>query len=334
MHNSQLPEWAQQQPHAKRSALALMFALGDPLPWAAEPRSGLEIAARINPGQRDGAFKRIAALGEMSGTGDWLDALTSAGGMNRRPAPLGANIYIRPLPAAAHPWILLDDLPSSRAVALTHRHSGIAVQTSEPNPAKGEKEGNAQAWILLDRPLYHPDRTAIARALASHLDGDPAAANGSQPGRLTGFQQRKSGKSGWTNILSDTSRTLRPWSADALLKLAGAGAGLESRGGSSPPACPTGALQSLSPSPLPPKGQGAEGHRPTHTLSAPGGDESAREFAFACHRLRGGWPRERIEAAIAARARQRDKRKNEVAAHKYAAATVRKAELAVRGERP
>ena len=325
MHHThqQLPAWAQNQPHAKRSALALMFALGDTLDWS-QDAAALEIGARINPGSKDKSFVQIAVLGPLSGTQDWMDALAQAGAMNRRPAPQGANIYMRPHYKMKHQWIMLDDLPKARAVALVQQRAGISVQTSDG--------GNSQAWLLLDRPLHHPDRHAITQTLCQRLETDPDAANGSQFGRLSGFKQRKAGKSGWTNILSDTSRTLRPWSADALLKLAGAGAGFESRGSS--PACPTGALQSLSPSPLPPKGQGAEGYRSAPANAPASADESAREFAFACHRLRGGWPPDRIAAAITARALQRDKRKNESAAHKYATATVRKAEIAVRGDRP
>uniref|UniRef100_D5X4Y2 RepB-like DNA primase domain-containing protein n=1 Tax=Thiomonas intermedia (strain K12) TaxID=75379 RepID=D5X4Y2_THIK1 len=323
MNINNLPPWVQAQPPAKRNALSHMLGLGDALPWAT-PGCALEIAARITPGTRKGAFIQIAELRESAAAADWLDALKKAGALNRRQPPEGANIYIRPLHTASHPWILVDDIPAQRAQALAAQHAGIAVQTSD--------DGNGQFWLLLDKSLPHTARTDIAKALAERLDGDPGAANGSQFGRLAGFQQRKGNKTGWTNVLADTTRTLMPWPADRLLALTGeAGVSRVARACPdvlSPCAAPA-ALPSLSPAPARPPAATGSRQRP----AAGSGDQSAREFAYACHRLRAGWTPDRVQDAIAEHATSRGKRRDLQSAQRYAAATVRKAMSAV-GDQP
>lgn len=326
-------------PPAKGAAFAMLFSMGDALDWT-QDHAGLEIAALINPGAHDRSssspFVGVATLGALAGMDDWHAALRKAGAMNARPSPEGANIFVRPSPRMAHPWILLDDLPPARAGAITQQHAAIAVETSP---------GNAQAWLLLDAHLGHPERTRIVQMLAKRLETDPNAANGSQPGRLAGFQQRKAGKSGWTNVISDTSRTLMPWPTARLMQLADAVSVAETAGaragvisGDAPPAYPTGTLAlSLSADRAGPQapsraGQGAlSPSRPA--ASDDGGDQSAREFAFACHRLRDGWPADRVKAAVASHALSRGKRRAPAAAERYAHSLVAAAARAV-GVRP
>ncbi|MGE0106624.1 MAG: DNA-primase RepB domain-containing protein [Thiomonas sp.] len=316
-----LPPSAQAAPPAKRAALAMLYAMGDALDWT-DTSAGLEIAGLENPGapKESTRLLRVAELGPMADLDDWSDALRIAGGMNRKVPRAdgkgGINILIRPIPKSKHPWILLDDLPTSRALDLCEQRAGLVVETSA---------ANAQAWLLLDAHLHHPDRTTITQVLASRLGGDPGAANGSQFGRLAGFKQRKAGKEGWTNLLADTTRTRTPWPSAALLALALSG---------SSPACPTEVpCGAAPPAPLPLSPDRAGHQAPIRAgqgaSTSTSGDESAREFAFACHRLRAGWTPERIEHAIAARAQARGKRSGDPQALRYARATVAKALRAV-----
>lgn len=209
-------------------------------------------------------------------------------GMNSKPM---TNIWVRPAASLeAHPLVMLDDLPIPRALAVCRKYGGAAVQTSPDL---------AQAWIVLTRPLDREARQTVAAALCRLIGGDPDAVSEPRWGRLPGFQQRKPGKSGWTNLLaiSDApaldpepylSEQPQPPKATALP--------------------PTGAR---GPSPLP--------------ASSTGRDESKVEFAFALHSLRAGVSIEETAARISARAHERGKRPNKPAADRYGLKTARNA---------
>lgn len=104
----------------------------------------------------------------------------------------GHNIWARPA-APDHPLIMLDDLPSGRAIAVTRKYAGTAVETTP---------GNAQVWIVCDRMLTRKERQDVACALCARIGSDPGAISEPRWGRLPGFKQKKPGKTGWTNLLA------------------------------------------------------------------------------------------------------------------------------------
>lgn len=223
-----------------------------------------------------------------------LPTLTAA----RRANAQGANILIRPQPTSAHPWLLLDDLPVARLLDLIAGFAGMAVQTS---PDQG------QAWLLADRPMSQAERGAAQRLLVQRLGADLGAAGGGQFGRLPGFRNKKLGRDCWTNLIKDSTSLAAPISSARLLALDGPPPAVINQTGTGEPVAAS--------RPRPGAGEGC--------------DESNKEFAFACHKVREGWARERIEQAIAAHARARGKRRGEAAALAYARATVRAAARAV-----
>lgn len=325
MHNldfSAIPAFIAQEPPRLQGAWAMGYALTAAIDWL-QPAAALEILALHNPGSADRRLRSIATLAPDDDLSVHRAALAVAGKANAQ----GANILIRPAPLAAHPWVWVDDLPTPRAVALAQQWACLVIET---------RPGNSQAWLRLDADLRHPERTKIAARLAERLGGDPGAANGSQPGRLPGFKNAKPDAGGaWTNLIADTSRSRPHAPHAALLALAAAAPSAAvlsaAGGGEAPPvplhvpSCPTSLSPGQRPKAAPPGGNRVDGNNST-TGEA---NESAREFAFACHRLRAGWPRDRIEAAIASRAAARGKRRNPAQAAAYARQTVQKAAQAV-----
>ncbi len=234
-----------------------------------------------------GVGLEMAALWKPGTPNDYtqpLSYLVSARRANAR----GANILIRPGQTTSHPWLLLDDLPLQRLRDLVTSIAGLAVQTSQDQ---------GQAWLLADRALTQAERGAVQRSLAQRLNADPGATGGGQFGRLPGFKNQKPGRGNWTNLLVDSTSKVNPLPCARLLAPPGQ------------PAQPMAAMPACSQS-------------QTASSGASSGDGSAREFAFACHRLRAGWPTQRVEQAVAEHALARGKRCSEAAAMAYARATV------------
>lgn len=112
----------------------------------------------------------------------------------------GYNIWIRPAAVlVANPYLMLDDLPLSRARAILQKYSGATVETSP---------GNHQVWLRCSRPMSREQRQNVLRHLASITGSDSGAISEPRWGRLPGFRQRKPGKSGWTNLLSISAQPL------------------------------------------------------------------------------------------------------------------------------
>lgn len=202
----------------------------------------------------------------------------------------GANIWIRPgSNLESHPLVMLDDLPAARAVAVCRKYAGAVVETSS--------SGNSQVWIVLNRPLGREQRQLVASALCNLIGSDPGAISEPRWGRLPGFQQRKPGKTGWTNLRAvSCGQTLDP--------------------------APYLAETQQPPGRLPPNGVGGA----LHVSAPPGdGDQHRREFAFACHSLRAGQSPGVVAAAIAERALRRGKRATAAQANAYGERTVRAA---------
>jgi hypothetical protein len=191
----------------------------------------------------------------------------------------GCNIWIRPA-VAEHAIVMLDDLPAATAAAVAQKYRALAVETSP---------GNAQVWIVLNRQLSREQRQDVARALCRLIGSDPSAISEPRWGRLAGYRQRKPGKEGFlTRIIA-------------------------SAGPDRPPLDPAPHLAAPS---SPPLGGGVVAYHSTSNSS--GGDESRREFAYACHALRRGMPPAEVEVAIAAHVAATGRRKS----RDYAARTV------------
>lgn len=252
-------------------------------------------------------FGRI--LGSLA---DLESALKWAGAMNTGPVKLPqywhdatptvqtrANIWIRPADSE-HRWGFLDDLSQAEATRLASKLPAVLVQTSADH--------NYQAWVLLDTALSPDQRVEVNRDLARQYGADPYAVSEPRWGRMVGFCQTKPGKPpAWTNLTRDTTDENAPLPVS---------------------------------SSIPPRGGGVHSHSsrqlsvpsPKATacaVSAGGDDASRREFAFACHRLRAGWPPERIVEAIAQHALSRGKRGDSARARAYAKGTVENAMRAV-----
>jgi len=211
----------------------------------------------------------IANMNDFAAVAPWLRSQNV-----RQPA----NIWIRPA-VPEHAIVMLDDLPPARAVAVCRKYAGAAVETSPCN---------SQVWILCARALTREERQDVARSLCRLIGSDPGAISEPRWGRLPGFQQRKPGKSGWTNLLTiSTDPALDP-------------------------------TPHLSPAPAAARPGGGGGGFTSTITGGAGGDQSVREFAFACHALRRGMSPTEIEAAIAAHVSASGRRKS----RDYAARTV------------
>jgi hypothetical protein len=191
----------------------------------------------------------------------------------------GCNIWIRPA-VAEHAIVMLDDLPAATAAAITRKYRALAVETSS---------NNCQTLIVCSRPLTREQRQDVARALSRMIGSDPGAISEPRWCRLAGYRQRKPGKEGFlTRIIA-------------------------SAGPDRPALDPAPHLKTAPSSPAP-----AGGVVAFSTTSTTGGDESRREFAFACHALRRSISPAEVEAAIAAHVAATGRRKSSG----YAARTV------------
>lgn len=231
---------------------------------------------------------------------------------------LGANnasqngqILIRPAAGDEHPWLLLDDVPEAKAMAISSKYAALVVWTSKN---KDTGEGNCQVRLLADRPLSANERLAIQGELVARLRGaeiraDTGSTSGVKMGRLPGFRNSKPGRDNWTNLLADTTATAPRYAVV------------------SPP----------SERAEEPGGRGIPDHR--HATAVHGSGEAdgeggyVSEFSFACRRLRDGRPEHEVIEAIAQHALARGKRRTPAQARKYAETTVRKAGKALHRHR-
>lgn len=239
------------------------------------------------------ARRLISTADDRAAVLPWLRARNTEG---------ATNIWVRPAAVLeAHPLVMLDDLPASRALAVCQKYGGAAVETSPESPGK---PALAQAWIVLSRPLDREARQDVAAALCRLIGSDPDAVSEPRWGRLPGFRQRKPGKTGWTNLLAvGTGPALDP----------------EPHLVGRPPLPKVTALPPTGaggPSPLPPPGTGR--------------DESKAEFLFALCSLRAGVSLEQTAFMIAARALARGKRRTPAQADRYGLKTAAAAAACLR----
>ena len=207
----------------------------------------------------------------------------------------GAAIWARPADAA-HSWIFLDDLPVKRARGIAEKYRAIVVETSP---------GNAQVWICAKRDLGREQRQVVNRALAALIGADPHAIAEPRWGRLPGFKSGKEGRS-WTNLVVVSHE------------------------------CPFFEPAPYFPPPLPTTVSSRSaviGGRVSSSSSrakcSESVDESAREFAYACHALSAGTPLDHVIERVTAHAAARGKRGTLEACRAYAQRTVQRAQQAV-----
>ncbi len=106
-----------------------------------------------------------------------------------------ANIWVRPEPESAHPWLFIDDVPKGMAKKIANNYQCIVVETS-PN--------NCQIRLVSNCDLSKEQRTDVQRSLVKLLgaSADSGSIAGCKWGRLPGFRNKKPGKNGWTNLIS------------------------------------------------------------------------------------------------------------------------------------
>jgi hypothetical protein len=139
--------------------------------------------------------------------------------------------------------------------------------------------------------LAREERQDVARSLCVLSGSDPGAISEPRWGRLAGYRQRKPGKEGFMTAI------------------------IAAAGHERPPFDPSPYLKAAAPSSRP--AQAGGGVVASYSTST-GGDESRREFAFACHALRRGMTPTEVEAAIERHAAVTGRRKS----RDYAARTV------------
>jgi hypothetical protein len=301
-----------------QQALAMIFRLMD-----GAPGIDMQIAAIHRPSTPDEQMEMIGRVdGIETPASELLELLRRARGANIS-ARAPSNIVIRPDPAADHPWLFLDDLPTSRALDLSRNFVALVVETSR---------GNCQMRLLADHPLTKGERTQAQTILQQRIQGDPGSVSGEKWGRLPGFTNQKPGKQGqWTNLIWDSAGLAQPLPCGRVLSLAPQGG-----------VCSC--LSSLSPaSPRPQGGERAGSPRPSAALSSlspratinkadcarealarplpdANGQQAGwrQEFADACQALRAGLPNAEILSMLASRAIERGKRRTTPEAQKYA----------------
>lgn len=316
-HELNLPDWACKESRPMQQAIAMLLSLLECAPGVA-----LQVGALHRPAMPDEQLEIMGSIPrpdpELT-----LELLRRARGANVNPTRQ-ANVLVRPDPSAAHPWLFVDDLPRVRARSLSDAFAAIVIETSRDN---------AQVRLLADRCITMDLRTAAQRELQQRLQSDEGSIAGDKWGRLAGFTNRKASKFGqWTNLIVDSTRSRPPIPADALLSLSSALAvTLAPQGGrtTDPPSRPrpivvAGAVSSKTKAewarealsrPLPDASEGAAGYR--------------QEFADCCQALRAQLPYEEIIDAIAARALERGKRRNDRQALRYAVNLLRAAQRAL-----
>jgi|TARA_R110002050_G_scaffold174000_2_gene306952 hypothetical protein len=102
----------------------------------------------------------------------------------KRANQAGYSIFVRGPRDRDHDVILLDDISAftSQQLERDGLKPAVVVETSP---------GNYQAWFKLGEPVSAGLRREVARILAERYQGDPAAADGHQSGRLAGFTNPK-----------------------------------------------------------------------------------------------------------------------------------------------
>lgn len=218
-------------------------------------------------------------------------------------ASKNGQILIRPAAEEDHPWLLLDDVPEAKAMAISRKYAALVVLTSKN---KDTGEGNCQVRLLADRPLSANERLAIQNDLVARLRGaeiqaDTGSTSGVKMGRLPGFRNRKPGRRNWTNLLADTTAT-----APRYVVVSPPSERTEESGG-----------------------RGVHDHCHATAIHGSGKADGeggyVNEFSFACRRLRDGRPEEAVIDEIAQHALERGKRRTLVQSRKYAEKTVKKA---------
>lgn len=201
------------------------------------------------------------------------------------------QVLVRPYPGQPHPWLILDDLPIPRALAVAGKYAALAVETST---------GNSQVRLLANSSLTTEERGRVQAALCELAGADKGSAAGDKWGRLPGFTNRKPSRRGqWTNLLADSTLTLTRPAFD-----------------------PTPFLTDLHlhPANQQPVAGGVWANPPSPRHDGQGG--YVEEFSFACHRLRDGWEPARVIDAVADHAAGRGKRRTAAQARQYAERTV------------
>jgi hypothetical protein len=305
-----LPTWAKAQSRPMQQALHFIFSLTD-----AAPGVNLQLGALRHPGTPDETMREIGIIDGSGGTTteDLRGLLTACRAEN---AGRHSNILVRPDPAQDHPWLLIDDLPTARALALTKEIGGLAVETSK---------WNCQVRVLSDRNLDQQQRGSAQKTLQDRLQSDPGSVQGEKWGRLPGFTNQKQGKSGqWTNLLADTTGVHPKLPVDSLFSLHPPGGGVYIFASLSPAVL-------AAPSRQPAAGSLSAANEPhtkqDHAREAlakplPLATENAQgwrqEYADCCQALRANLPHAEIAAMLAARSLERGKRSTPAAAQQYA----------------
>jgi hypothetical protein len=219
--------------------------------------------------------------------------------LRRANASAQANIWVRPDPAAAHPWLFLDDVPLQLARRIADKYAAVVVETSK---------GNCQIRLLASRALDTRERGQVQRALRTLLgtQADAGSTAGDKWGRLAGFRNRKPGADYWTNLVVDTAT-----------------------GDAAPRLDPTPHLDRSPPSPSHPqrglvvgldKALPSAARRPRGAEDGGGG--YVEEFAFACHALRASVAFDDVVERVASHALERGKRPSADSARRYAESVV------------
>ncbi len=306
-----LPAWAQAESRPMQQALHFIFALMD-----AAPGVDLQLAALRNPKTPRETMREIGMIDGEGGTttADLRNLLTACRAEN---AGRRSNILVRPDPSQEHPWLLIDDLPTLRALALAKEIGALVIETSR---------GNCQVRLLADRCLDQHQRGADQKTLQDRLQSDSGSVQGDKWGRLPGFTNQKQDKRGqWTNLLADSVGVHPPINTNALFSLHPQGGVCTSSPLSPSPAVAAPSRHSAGSPSL----SAANGARTKQDFARdalakplPAANENAQgwrqEYADCCQALRAGLPDAQIIEMLAARALDRGKRSTPAAAQQYA----------------
>ncbi len=222
--------------------------------------------------------------------------------LRRANASAQANIWVRPDPAAAHPWLFLDDVPLRLACRIADKYASVVVETSA---------GNAQIRLLASRALTGPQRGEVQRELRTLLGAraDAGSTAGDKWGRLAGFRNRKPGVDFWTNLVVDTASDATAPRLDPT------------------PHLDRSALDSSRPEQGSVVGLGSAPSRTAgpQRVAADGRGGYIEEFAFACHALRAAVAFDDVVERVAVHALARGKRTSAESARRYVQGVVRAA---------